>query len=402
MVRLPSFRLHKASGQGMTNIRGKDYYFGPFEAPESRRKFNRLLAEYLSADRSPVFRVHREEISVAECVVAYLTFAREYYKDSTEYENLHLAAKPLMELYADSKAVDFGPTQFKAVRTWWINRGCSRQYVNKQMKRIMRIIKWLVQEGKMDATIHHALKCIDPLRRGRSEAPETSAIVPVEDAVVNLTLPHMTDVVASMVKFQRLTGARPGEVCSLKPCMVQKSLVDVWEIHLEQHKTSWRGKTRTIYVGPQAQRVLEPFLARALDAFCFSAAESAQQHRQRKHKQRITPLSCGNKPGTNVVRRPAKKAGDKYTTQSYGRAIKYACRKAFPAPEGIKGEELKKWHADHSWAPNQLRHALATEVRKSDGLEAAAVLLGHSEIGVTQVYAEADRDKAIDIVRRMG
>ena len=53
MVRLPSFRLHKASGQGMTTIRGKDYYFGPYDAPESRTKYNRLLAEYLSADRTP-------------------------------------------------------------------------------------------------------------------------------------------------------------------------------------------------------------------------------------------------------------------------------------------------------------------------------------------------------------
>jgi integrase len=386
----------------MTTIRGKDYYFGPYDAPESRTKYNRLLAEYLSADRSPVFGVRREDISIAECLVAYLTFAKEYYKESTEYENLHLASKPLMELYADSLAQDFGPVQFKAVRTWWINRGCSRQYVNKQMKRMMRIIKWLVQEGKMDANIHHALKCIDPLRKGRSDAPETAAITPVDDAVVDATIPHMTDVVAAMVRFQRLTGARPGEVCSLKPCMVQKSSSEVWEIQLEQHKTAWRGKPRTIYVGPQAQKVLAPYLKRDPNSYCFSAAESVLQQRQLKHQRRVTPLSCGNKPGSQVVRKPEKKAGDKYTTQSYGRAIKYACLKAFPAPAKMKGAALKKWNSDHAWAPNQLRHALATSIRKSDGLEAAAVLLGHSEVGVTQVYAEADRSKAIDIARRMG
>jgi site-specific recombinase XerC len=40
------------------------------------------------------------------------------------------------------------------------------------------------------------------------------------------------------------------------------------------------------------------------------------------------------------------------------------------------------------WHPNQLRHLFATEVRKSHGLEAAQVLLGHSRADVTQVYAE--------------
>jgi len=29
MARAPSFRLQKASGQGLTTIRDQDYYFGP-------------------------------------------------------------------------------------------------------------------------------------------------------------------------------------------------------------------------------------------------------------------------------------------------------------------------------------------------------------------------------------
>ncbi len=402
MVRLPSYRLHKASGQGITNIRGKDFYFGPFQDPESRRKYNKLLAEYLASNRSTAFQVQADEIYIAECVVAYLSFAKDYYRVSTEYENLYLASKPLMELYADTKAADFGPVQFKAIRAWWINREVSRQYVNKQMKRLLRIIKWLVQEGKMEASIHHALKCVDPLRKGRSQAHERPPVEPIDDVIVEATVPWMTNVVAAMVRFQRLTGARPGEVCALKPGMVVKTLPDLWEIHLDDHKTSWRGKSRTIYVGPQAQAVLEPFLNRSLESYCFSAAESTRQQREKRHSERTTPLSCGNKPGSNRTPKPQKKPSNRYTTQSYGRAIKYACKKAFPAPEDLEGQALKKWHSDHAWAPNQLRHTLATMIRRSDGLEAAAVVLGHSDVGVTQVYAEADRNKAIEVVRRLG
>jgi integrase len=85
-----------------------------------------------------------------------------------------------------------------------------------------------------------------------------------------------------------------------------------------------------------------------------------------------------------------------------GRAIRYACRLAFPASKGLKGDALKAWHSEHSWAPNQLRHAMATEVRKSDGLEAASVLLGHSGLVITQTYAEQDKAKAIEVIARVG
>ncbi len=54
------------------------------------------------------------------------------------------------------------------------------------------------------------------------------------------------------------------------------------------------------------------------------------------------------------------------------------------------------------WAPNRIRHSYATSARKAYGLEIASVLLGHSEIGITQVYAEQDFDAAIDAARKLG
>jgi integrase len=54
------------------------------------------------------------------------------------------------------------------------------------------------------------------------------------------------------------------------------------------------------------------------------------------------------------------------------------------------------------WNPNQLRHTLATEVRKRFGVEAAQVLLGHSRADVTQVYAERDLGLAERIALEIG
>jgi integrase len=49
-----------------------------------------------------------------------------------------------------------------------------------------------------------------------------------------------------------------------------------------------------------------------------------------------------------------------------------------------------------------LRHTAATNLRKEFGIEVARVILGHASPAVTEIYAEADREKAIGAMRRIG
>jgi integrase len=53
-------------------------------------------------------------------------------------------------------------------------------------------------------------------------------------------------------------------------------------------------------------------------------------------------------------------------------------------------------------SPNRLRHTAATEVRKEFGLEGAQIILGHASADVSQVYAERDIAKGLEIARRIG
>ncbi len=46
--------------------------------------------------------------------------------------------------------------------------------------------------------------------------------MPVDDSIIEATLPHLQPVVADMVRLQRLTGARPGEICSIRPADVNR------------------------------------------------------------------------------------------------------------------------------------------------------------------------------------
>lgn len=77
---------------------------------------------------------------------------------------------------------------------------------------------------------------------------------------------------------------------------------------------------------------------------------------------------------------------ERYDTGSYAHAILYAAKKA----------GVPHWH------PHQLRHAAATNLRRDFGIEVARVILGHQDIGVTQLYAEEDRKRALEIMAKIG
>jgi len=52
---------------------------------------------------------------------------------------------------------------------------------------------------------------------------------------------------------------------------------------------------------------------------------------------------------------------------------------------------------------HQLRHAAATRIRKAAGLEAAAIVLGHSSAALTDAtYAERDANAAVRVMTKIG
>src|SRR4029453_18728950 len=98
---------------------------------------------------------------------------------------------------------------------------------------------------------------------------------------------------------------------------------------------------------------------------------------------------------------------------SYRRAIHRACELAFGMPAELRRgpkdetpeqtqqrqELASRWRDQFCWSPNQLRHSAATEIRKRFGLEASQVVLGHSELGTTQIYAQKNLDLAREAVK---
>ena len=261
------------------------------------------------------------------------------------------------------------------------------------------MFKWAAAEEIVPGGVYHALRTVEGLRKGRTPAHETKPVLPVGDAVVEATLPHLSVVVADMVRFQRLTGARPGEVCMIRPCDVDRD-GEIWLYRPASHKVEHFGRERIIYVGPQAQDVLRSYLLQDSEAHCFSPAESEQKRHVEMRQRRRTRVQPSQQHRRKT--RPKRVPRAAYDANSYARAVKRAVRKANKArmeeaaDMGIAPILLPHWH------PNQLRHSKATEIRRQFGLEAAQVILGHAKADVTQTYAERDSALAVEVSRRIG
>jgi integrase len=268
--------------------------------------------------------------------------------------------------------------------------------------------------------VYQGLATVSGLRAGRTEAREAIPVKPVPDGDLAATLPHLSRHVRAMVDLQLLTGMRPGELIAMRTMDINRS-GKVWVYTPAQHKTLHHGHTREIRIGPKAQAILAPFLKTNFAAPVFSPADAEAERRAQVHAARLTPMSCGNKPGSNCQRAPKRKPGSRYTVATYRRAIARACEQAFGMPDELRDlqtvdfiksdtPERKKerrrlrsqWREAHCWHPHQLRHNAATILRRQYGIEAARLILGHRSAAVTEIYAEMDATKAEAIMAEVG
>ena len=393
MQRVPSLRRHKNSSRAVVTISGKDYYLGPWPAGASqppkfvREKYHRLIAEWMANNH----RVHPATsagagapavgLTMNELSLAYMRHRKAMKRQDDDC--LIGAIRIIKRLYGDVDASTFGPMALKTCRAAMVELDWSRRYINRQVDRIRQMFKWAVAEELAAETVYRTLMAVPGLRRGEG-GREVEPVKPVPQAHVDAALPFMPPMVKAMVEFQLLTGCRPAEACSIRPIDLDNSNPSCWICRLAEHKTRHHGHDRVILIGPRAQEVLKPYLGTKIDGYCFSplASEQARSVQRRiDRKSPMTPSQAKRRPKRNGRRRP----GEKYTTGNYRQAIQRACERA-----GVP-----------AWAPNQLRHSRATELRKH-GLDVLSTILGHSKIETTQIYAEKDLAAAMLLVAQVG
>lgn len=378
---IPTYRRHRASGQAVVTLEGRDFYLGKFNSPESRAEYDRVVNEWLARGRRIVEKsIGADGLLMKELIAGYYGHCVATLHE-LEVSKVELAVRPVREMYGDIPAAKFGPVAFQAVRQKMIDDSLGINTIRQRLGIIKRMVAWGVANEMLPGDAHYKLQAVSRLKSGQNGVKPAKKVKPAPPEDIEAILPVLNPVVRAMVQLQVLTGARPGEIRRLSTGQIDRS-VDPWIYNPTHHKTERFGAVRQIPLGPRAQEILKDWLKADPDAPIFSPREACRIVWEASYSPKRTDKQRASKRAKN----PRWHLGAMYSSDAYRWAIELACSRArVPV-----------------FSPNQIRHTYATRVRREYGPEAAQVLLGHAKANTTELYAERDLDKAIAIAKKIG
>lgn len=400
-VEVPQLRYH-VSGQAFVRIGGVNYYLGKHGSPESFARYAVLIREYqangmslpegftsqtlksltegFEIPQSPI-RLEDTPILVKHVTAAYREHAMKVYAGvKSEKQRIEQICRDIERSDGEMQADQYGPKALSRQRQRWVDSGKSRTYCNRLACYAVRMFRWAVAEELVSEAVLVRLSALEPLRFGQTEAPEREKRQPVPLAVVKRTVAELSPVLRDMVRVQVATGMRPSELCTMRPCDIDRSGAD-WIYRPEHHKNKSKGKSRSIPILGDARQVVEDYLNRDPKAYLFSPSESVAWWQAKKRSERKSKVQPSQTSRAKAD--PEVQPGERYTQDSYRRAINRACKRA-KVPQ---------------WYPYQIRHLALSEIRDSIGVEHAQAMGGHSRVDMTEVYAKVSERKAIEAAK---
>jgi integrase len=410
--RIPSYRLHRQSGQAIVTLtdavtgQRKDCLLGKYDTAASKEEYKRVVLDWEVNGRRLPDAATAADLTVTELIDRYWQHVQGYYRhaDGTptgEVQAMLYALRPLNHLHGPTAAADLGPSSLKAVRELMV-RGYEhpkygtqppicRTLVNARVKRIRRMYKWAVENELVPPSTYQTLCAVAPLKRGRTDAKESSPVKPVARAVVEETLPIMRPMLADMVRIQLETGMRPGELVVMRACDIDMT-GPVWLYRPRTHKTEHHGHERVVPIGPKSQEVVKRYLKTSLQAYLFSPRHNMEERAQALRANRKSKVQPSQQDRRK--KQPKKKPGEVYSVPAYSHAIAQA----------IKRHNRRKPEAEHvpHWHPHQLRHLRALELKRAFGLDVARAVLGHKSPVIAEHYATLDVARAVEAMAKLG
>jgi integrase len=311
-------------------------------------------------------------------------------------EAYRLTLDELCERFRDLPIADFSPRRLKDFRAKLIARDLKANTINTRVGRILRMLRWAVGEELIDESILRRLKAVECLRKDDATLRPPKVVKPVDDAIVQATLRHMSLIPADIVRLQQLTGTRSGELLGMRPIDIERSS-EIWCYTPIEHKTEHHHITRIIHLGPKSQAILAPYLDRPADRHCFSPRDDWHA-------------------GKLMLDVRTRYKHQRYSRNAYAEAIKIGCERAFGMPEELQAlrrlhytqhdpalhAAAIEWRKKHCWHPHQLRHSAATEIAKTYDEFASKAVLGHTTLQMTMIYAQRGNALAEKVAREMG
>lgn len=346
--------------------------------------------------------------TVGDLIDSYLTYAESAFKltrrgqINPHYQRLCKVIE-FMVSYRPWPVNKFGPDDLRDVRQAMLdyryargkeepNRQMTRTSINEHIKQLKNMFTWGVGRRAVEPATEQALRGeVRSLRYGHPGAIEKKRRHKVTDEEFRKVVELVNPVIAAMLQVLRNSICRPEEVLVIRRRDVLRADSACWlyvphsdMTPLGSHKTlgagDGEGQVRVIPFTATTQKILLPFMDAAAtdDTYIFSPKAAVDQYLEEKFTNRKTPLSCGNRPGTNRREHPMIEPGDHYQRNSFYSAVQRACKRS-----GVKAFSLY-----------DVRRASITDIDAALGRDEAYRLTGHADPDTTDIYN-------LEIVKRM-
>lgn len=374
-------------------------WLGEHGSPESIAEYERFIRRLRESEQDATIPTHRY-MTVLEIACKYFEHAETYYRSNpNEFRSVRDAVAGFVRHFAEVNGDEIGPKSLLEYQESLVQRKLARTTINQMVGRVKRMFKWASSHEYVPPETHYRLTCVEGLRKGRSKAKEPRKILPVPISDFQALLPFLSPPVRAMAQIQFLCGMRPGEVCIMRGMDIDRNW-PIWLYRPASHKGSWRENENELAkaIPKTAQAILKPFLRKDAAEYLFRPVDGKAWSRidEEAHSRpaRTTPVypSELRSKAAKKAQRAAKpsRLRPHYSTGSYGQAISYAFETAFK-----QGVEIPQW------SPNQLRHAIATEIRKTLGQQQAQLWLGHQHLSTTGIYAEKQVSELIGVAEKL-
>ena len=363
-------------------------YFGKHGTPEAETRYRQWVARYLTGTPT---KPRKTQPMLAELAILYLEHAADYYRKNgqptKEAGLVRDALKHLLTLHATTPVDEFAPPHLIQVQQSMIAGGYSRKTINNHISRCKRFVRWCCAMGHAPAGLYHQLTTVDGLRKGRAAVKENPPVQPVPWSDVTATLPYVAPVIRAMVRTQFYCGMRPQDVTAMRDADIDTS-GRIWLYTPTSHKTEHLGGSLVKAIPQVAQTVLQPYMD--TDGYLFRPADSHRWHAEQRRANRVRTTPLYPSEARRRKNKPSKRLRERFSVDSYRRAIKHGLNRALD-----EGTEIPHWH------PNQLRHAVATEISKHLSQQAAQRWLGHARLDTTSIYAEKQLSELVAIAAQL-
>jgi len=400
--KVPGLLHHKTRDLGYSIVPGtrKTIYHGRWGAATTKQNYLRWCAELLTEEVMPSMVAPDHEPVVADLVNAFIKYATNYYRDPTTGKptsQLAVVKSALRELdlYLETKIKDFTPSVLIAVRTAITHRDIMPQSANTPKKKlcinsvnnaivkIRQMFKLGVEWELVPIGTYQALACVKHLNwRTAPTLRNPDKIAPVPDGYFALVMPHLKPLYRAVLTVHLATGMRVKELCSMRWSEITEIEPGLWCYAPRAHKNSHRGDPRLIYMKTDLIELMRSVRKPLWDKDAVWCQKGV-----------------GKSAGYSGMI-----SGDGYARAIEGAQLRYnEGRLSIEAGARTDKKKFKYTSAKRvpmtHWTPLQIRHTVATQVRRTHGLEGAQAVLGHSTLDATQIYAEKRDDLARCVAR---